>query len=112
MAAVTAAAARDAGAPVPRGGDAQCCGRRRRTVLGCAHRRVRAELDAVHAELAALHPDIDGRMSGVTVKPVREALNFAWDVLQASFTILLGAAGFVLLIACVNVASLTLARTW
>jgi predicted permease len=49
-------------------------------------------------------------MEGVTVKPLREALNFAWDMLSISFKVLLGAVAFVLMIACVKVASLTLAR--
>ncbi len=71
----------------------------------------RLELEAIQRELAAAHPDIDGRFSGVTVKPMREALNFAFDVMEKSFAVLLAAVWFVLLIACVNVASLTLART-
>ncbi len=72
--------------------------------------RARDELEGVLAELSAQYPDVDGRMSGVTVKPVREALNFVWDVMNALFYVLLGAVAFVLLIACANVASLTLAR--
>lgn len=72
--------------------------------------RARADLTQIQSGLAQRYPDADGRMSGVTVKPLREALNFAWDVLSISFKVLLGAVGFVLLIACVNVASLTLAR--
>jgi predicted permease len=71
----------------------------------------RDELESIQSELAASYPDIDGRFSGVTVKPMREALNFAYDVMEASFAVLLAAVSFVLLIACVNVASLTLART-
>ncbi|HKJ02249.1 MAG TPA: ABC transporter permease, partial [Longimicrobiales bacterium] len=70
----------------------------------------RTELEGIQAELGALHPEADGRMDGVTVKPLREALNFVWDIMSVSFAILLGAVVFVLLIACVNVASLTLAR--
>jgi predicted permease len=73
--------------------------------------RARVELEDIQRELAAAHPDIDGRFSGVTVKPLREALNFAYDVMERSFAVLLAAVSFVLLIACVNVASLTLART-
>ena len=77
---------------------------------GWSAQRARADLATVQAELGKQYPDADGRMTGVTVKPLREALNFAWDVLSISFRILLGAVAFVLLIACLNVASLTLAR--
>ncbi len=72
--------------------------------------RAAAELSAAQAELAGLYPEVDGRYTAVSVKPLREALNFAWDVLRMAFFLLLGAVVFVLVIACVNVASLTLAR--
>lgn len=72
--------------------------------------RARDELTGIQAELSRVYPDVDGRMAGVTVKPIREALNFAWDMVNVLFLILLGAVGFVLLLACANVASLTLAR--
>ena len=81
-----------------------------RLATGWTGERARTELTAIQAELSEQYPDADGRMSGVTVKPLREALNFAWDVLSISFPILMGAVAFVLLIACLNVASLTLAR--
>jgi predicted permease len=72
--------------------------------------RTRNELVGIQEELAAAYPETDSRMAGVSVKPLRAALNFAWDILRVLFVVLLGAVGFVLLIACANVASLTLAR--
>jgi predicted permease len=77
---------------------------------GWTPERAREELTEIQRSLSAQYPDIDGRMAGVTVKPLREALNFAWEILNVTFLVLLGAMAFVLLIACVNVASLTLAR--
>lgn len=71
---------------------------------------VSQDLDRALANMAPHYPKLDGRYSGVSVKPLREALNFAWSVLRLSFFLLLGAVGFVLLMACLNVASLTLAR--
>jgi predicted permease len=78
---------------------------------GVSAESAREELESIQRELAAAYPDVDGRYSGVSVKPMREALNFAYDVMEASFAVVLAAVSFVLLIACVNVASLTLART-
>lgn len=77
---------------------------------GWTAERVRTELARIQADLSTTYPETDGRMSGVTVKPLRQALNFAWEIISALFSVLLGAVLFVLLLACVNVASLTLAR--
>jgi predicted permease len=82
-----------------------------RLAPGVSRESARSELDAIQAELGSVHPDVDGRYAGVSVKPMREALNFAYEIMQVSFVVLLGAVISVLLIACVNVASLTLART-
>ncbi len=68
------------------------------------------ELSTIQQRLAEAYPEIDGSYRGVTVTPLREALNFAWDILRVSLALLLGAVALALLIACVNVASLTLAR--
>lgn len=81
-----------------------------RLAAGRTREEARAELTGIQAELSSVYPDTDGRMDGVTVKPVREALNFAWEVIHVLFYVLLGAVAFVLLIACTNVASLSLAR--
>lgn len=81
-----------------------------RLAPGWDRERARAELTAIQTELASIHPEVDGQYESVSVKPLREALNFAWSILRMAFYLLLGAVFFVLVIACVNVASLTLAR--
>ena len=78
---------------------------------GWTREAARQELAGIQRELATLYPDAEGRFTGVSVKPLREALNFRYDVVRAGFTILLAAVGAVLLIACVNVAGLVLARS-
>jgi predicted permease len=72
--------------------------------------RLQDDLARVHAELAAEHPDVDGSWDGVHTAGLREALNFGWDILRAGLFGFLAAVGAVLLIACVNVTSLTLSR--
>ncbi|HEX6938140.1 MAG TPA: ABC transporter permease [Longimicrobiales bacterium] len=78
---------------------------------GWTMERARQELIGIQRELAALYPDVEGRFAGVSVKPLREALNFRYDVVRNGFILLLAAVGAVLLIACVNVAGLVLARS-
>ncbi len=73
--------------------------------------RARQDLDAIHRDLARLHPDEDGRYAGMNVEPIRESLNFAWFVLRPMFALLQLAMGLGLVLVCVNVASLTLARS-
>lgn len=71
----------------------------------------RGDLLRVQRELSEIHPDVDGRFRGTTVQPIRQALNFAWEPLRVGSLILSLAVGLVLIIACVNVAGLTLARS-
>ncbi len=73
-------------------------------------RRTSNELNLIHQDLAAQYPAADGEFSAIVVKPIREALNFVWDILRITFAILLAAVTFALVIACLNVASLSLAR--
>jgi putative ABC transport system permease protein len=55
-----------------------------RLKAGVSGARAREELESIQRELSAVHPEIDGRFSGVAVKPMREALNFAYDIMEAS----------------------------
>ncbi len=68
----------------------------------------RAELQAIGARLATEFPDTD-RGWGIDAVPLREHL-VPGDVATV-FAVMLGAVGFVLLIAAANVANLLLART-
>ena len=67
----------------------------------------RSEMSAIAGRLALQDPSHNEGV-GVAVVPLRE--NIVGDV-RAPLLILLGAVGFVMLIACVNVASLSLGRT-
>jgi putative ABC transport system permease protein len=65
-----------------------------------------AEVETIGRNLARQYPDANGEI-GMTTYPLLEAM--VGDI-RTSVMILLGAVGFVLLIACTNVANLLLAR--
>src|SRR6185436_14271236 len=69
--------------------------------------QARADLDRVMRNLAATYPDAN-QDNGATVIPLDEQLVGG---VRAPLLLLLGAVGFVLLIACVNVSNLLLARS-
>jgi predicted permease len=65
-----------------------------------------AEIDLINAQLAAAHPKEDGAIR-IVMAPLRDRIV---GPVQALLLVLFGAVGFVLLIACANVANLLMAR--
>jgi predicted permease len=74
---------------------------------GVTIEQARADMDEVTQNLAATYPDAD---KGIGASLIAFKTDMVGDV-RPTLLILLGAVGFVLLIACVNVANLSLARS-
>lgn len=73
---------------------------------GVTREAAAAELDTIAARLARQYPE-DASRDSTTVAPLRETIT---RPIRRGLLVLLGAAAFLLLVACVNVASLLLAR--
>ncbi|HZS28193.1 MAG TPA: ABC transporter permease [Candidatus Angelobacter sp.] len=67
-----------------------------------------AEMSVIADQFRAAHPDVMDKTESIRVRPLRDAI-VGGDI-RLQLLIMAGAVGFVLLIACANVASLLLAR--
>src|SRR5580658_246192 len=74
---------------------------------GVTVEQARGEMNSIANQLAAAYPEAD-KDSGITVMSLKQSM--VGEIAPFLF-VLLGAVGFVLLIACVNVANLVLARS-
>jgi putative ABC transport system permease protein len=75
---------------------------------GVSRNQAAAQLKTLSARLASAYPKTDKNLDLIADSPKEDMV----ERVRAGLLILLGAVGFVLLIACVNVSSLLVARAW
>jgi putative ABC transport system permease protein len=78
-----------------------------RLAPGVSMEAAQADLETIAAQLAEQYPELDGPI-GIRLEPASTWI--APDTVRRALWVLLGAVGFLLLIACVNLANLLLAR--
>jgi putative ABC transport system permease protein len=74
---------------------------------GVTFEQARADMDALGRHLAEQFPEVD-KNTGIALVPLKQAVV---GEIRPTLLVLMAAVGFVLLIACVNVANLSLARS-
>jgi putative ABC transport system permease protein len=76
---------------------------------GTTRAKAQAEMDGIAGRLAAQYPDTNKEFPGAVVQTFNERFN--GGEIRQIFLAMMGAVGFVLLIACANVANLLLSRS-
>ena len=76
---------------------------------GLTVQEAQTEMTGIAQRLAAEYPDLNKRLTGVRIETITE--RFVGGAARVVFVAIMGAAGFVLLISCANVANLLLSRS-